>query len=66
MDRHDAADDHDRNTGRFWNDVRRFNQLNTLPLDKANHTRAKVMPIPQAECLIRANETSIAMKGPGC
>jgi hypothetical protein len=49
-----------------WNDVRRFNQLNTLPLDKANHTRAKVMPIPQAECLIRANETSIAMKGPGC
>jgi starch-binding outer membrane protein, SusD/RagB family len=49
-----------------WNDVRRFNQLNTLPLDKANHTRAKVMPIPQGECLIRANETTPAMKGPGC
>ncbi len=49
-----------------WNDLRRFNQLNTLPLDKPNHTIAKVMPIPQGECLIRANETSIAMKGPGC
>ena len=49
-----------------WNDLRRFNQLNTLPLDKPNHTIAKVMPIPQGECLIRANETTPAMKGPGC
>jgi hypothetical protein len=49
-----------------WNDVRRFNQLATLPLDRPVHTRAKVMPIPQGECLIRANETTPAMRGPGC
>ena len=49
-----------------WNDLRRFNALNTLPLDKATHTIAKVMPIPQGECLIRANQTTPDMKGPGC
>lgn len=49
-----------------WNDLRRFNRLNTLPLDKPNHTIAKVFPIPQGECLIRANETTPAMRGPGC
>ena len=49
-----------------WNDLRRFNRLNTLPLDRPIHTIAKVMPIPQSECLIRANETTPAMRGPGC
>jgi hypothetical protein len=49
-----------------WNDLRRFNQLNTLPLDRPTHTIARVQPIPQAECLIRANETTPAMRGPGC
>jgi hypothetical protein len=49
-----------------WNDLRRFNLLNTLPLDKPTHTIAKVMPIPQGECLIRANQTTPDMKGPGC
>ena len=49
-----------------WNDVRRFGRLATLPLDRTNHTIAKVMPIPQGECLIRANQTTTAMKGPGC
>jgi hypothetical protein len=24
------------------------------------------MPIPQGECLIRANQTTTEMKGPGC
>ena len=49
-----------------WNDLRRFNQLATLPLDRPSHTIARVMPIPQGECLIRANQTTIEMKGPGC
>jgi hypothetical protein len=49
-----------------WNDVRRFNRLATLPLDRTTHTIARVMPIPQGECLIRANQTSPALRGPGC
>ncbi|HET9424691.1 MAG TPA: RagB/SusD family nutrient uptake outer membrane protein [Gemmatimonadaceae bacterium] len=49
-----------------WNDLRRFNRLATLPLDRPVHTIAKVMPIPQGECLIRANQTTPAMRGPGC
>ena len=49
-----------------WSDVRRFNLLNTLPLDIPTHTRAKVMPIPQGECLIRVNQTTPALRGPGC
>ncbi len=49
-----------------WTDVRRFNLLNTLPLDIPAHTRAKVMPIPQGECLIRINQLTPALRGPGC
>ena len=49
-----------------WNDNRRFGRLATLPLDRANHTMAKVMPIPQGECLIRVNELTPALRGPGC
>ena len=33
-----------------WVDARRFNRLNTLPLDLSTHFVAKVMPIPKAEC----------------
>jgi hypothetical protein len=36
--------------GQRWNDYRRFNILNQLPLDRPTHFIAKVMPIPQAEC----------------
>lgn len=36
--------------GQRWNDYRRFNILNQLPLDRPTHFVAKVMPIPQAEC----------------
>jgi len=52
--------------GRRWFDVRRYNRLNTLPLDAPSHFRAKVQPISQAECLVRANATEEALKGPGC
>ena len=40
-----------------WVDLRRYNKLNTLPLDVASGPNknfvAKVMPVPQAECLNR-------------
>lgn len=36
--------------GQRWNDYRRFNRLNQLPLDRPTFFVAKVMPIPQAEC----------------
>ncbi len=44
--------------GNRWIDMRRYNKLNLLPLDIASGPNknfvAKVMPIPQAECLVRA------------
>jgi hypothetical protein len=49
-----------------WNDLRRFNRLATLPLDRPTHTIARVFPIPQGECLIRANQTTPELRGPGC
>lgn len=52
--------------GHRWVDHRRFNRLNQLPLDQPNHWVAKVQPITQAECLIRVNETTPEMRGPGC
>lgn len=52
--------------GHRWVDHRRFNRLNQLPLDQPNHWVAKVQPVTQAECLIRVNETTPEMRGPGC
>jgi hypothetical protein len=43
--------------GHRWSDVRRYGRLSTLPLDVATGANAnfvaKVMPIPQGECLNR-------------
>ena len=52
--------------GHRWIDHRRFNRLNQLPLDQPTHFVAKVQPVPQAECLIRVNQTTPEMRGPGC
>jgi hypothetical protein len=45
--------------GDRWVDLRRYNKLNTLPLDITSGPNknfvAVVSPIPQAECLVRAN-----------
>jgi len=45
--------------GDRWVDLRRYNKLNTLPLDVASGANknfvAKVMPIPQGECLNRVS-----------
>jgi starch-binding outer membrane protein, SusD/RagB family len=50
-----------------WVDYRRYNKLNLLPLDVPSGPNknfvAKVMPIPQAECLVRAKLTA-AYLGP--
>lgn len=58
--------------GHRWVDHRRFGRIAALPLDLpagANaHFRAVVMPVPQAECLVRARSgsTDPLMLGPGC
>ena len=39
--------------GHRWHDMRRFGRLSQLPLDLPNHFVARVMPIPNAECLAR-------------
>jgi hypothetical protein len=50
-----------------WVDLRRYNKLNTLPADipsGPNQTKVfKVIPVPQAECLVRANVTG-NLRGP--
>lgn len=51
--------------GTRWVDMRRYNLLNTLPLDAPNHFVARVMPIPQAECLVRFGKAA-PLAGPGC
>ena len=51
--------------GSRWVDMRRYNLLNTLPLDAANHFVARVMPIPQGECLVRVGKAA-PLAGPGC
>lgn len=55
--------------GHRWIDLRRYGKLGTLPLDVPSGPNknfvAKVMPIPQGECLVRAKATG-ALKGPGC
>lgn len=40
--------------GHRWFDVRRWGRLLTLPLDIPTHFRARVMPVPQSECLTRS------------
>lgn len=40
-----------------WRDARRFGVLGTLQLDRPNHFVAKVVPVPNAECLSR-NKTA--------
>jgi starch-binding outer membrane protein, SusD/RagB family len=52
--------------GHRWVDHRRFNRLSQLPLDQPNHWVAKVQPVTQAECLIRVNQATPEMRGPGC
>jgi hypothetical protein len=52
--------------GHRWVDHRRFNRLAQLPLDMPTHFVAKVQPVTQAECLIRVNQTTPEMRGPGC
>lgn len=51
--------------GTRWIDMRRYGKLATLPLDATNHFVAKVMPVPQAECLVRVGKAP-ALAGPGC
>ena len=55
--------------GHRWVDMRRYGRLNQLPLDITTgvnaHFVAKVMPIPQAECLQRVGKDA-SLAGPGC
>jgi starch-binding outer membrane protein, SusD/RagB family len=53
--------------GHRWIDLRRYGRLNTLPLDLPTHFRVRVQPVPQAECLFRANPSlDASLRGPGC
>jgi starch-binding outer membrane protein, SusD/RagB family len=51
--------------GHRWIDMRRFGRLETLPKDMANHIVAAQLPVPQLECLARANAEA-SLKAPGC
>jgi hypothetical protein len=51
--------------GHRWIDMRRFGRLDQLTLDKTTHVTTEGLPIPQGECLQRANVVA-ALKGPGC
>jgi hypothetical protein len=42
--------------GHRWIDARRFNKLDTIPLDKPEHTRNVRYPIPLPECNARPGE----------
>jgi hypothetical protein len=46
--------------GHRWIDVRRYNRLNELPLDRPEHRRNAAFPIPEAECLARGLQTCAA------
>jgi hypothetical protein len=52
--------------GHRWVDHKRYGRLALLPLDLASHFVARVIPVPQAECLVRAEVTDPALAGPGC
>lgn len=51
--------------GHRWIDHRRYGRLSLLPLDLPSHFVARVMPVPQAECLSRA-DAGPALAAPGC
>lgn len=51
--------------GHRWFDVRRWGRLLTLPLDIPTHFRARVMPVPQSECLARTG-LAANLRAPGC
>jgi hypothetical protein len=46
--------------GHRWIDLRRYNRLNDLPLDRAEHRRNTAFPIPEAECLARGLQACAA------
>ncbi len=56
--------------GHRWVDHRRYGRLAALPLDLPTGTNAhfvaRVMPLPQAECLVRARANDPLLAGPGC
>ena len=52
--------------GHRWIDMRRFGRLNQLTIDIPTHIVATQLPVPQAECLARAQQTTPEMRGPGC
>jgi starch-binding outer membrane protein, SusD/RagB family len=52
--------------GHRWVDLRRFGRIDTLPRDLASHVVVSQLPVPQGECLSRAQQTDPAMRGPGC
>jgi starch-binding outer membrane protein, SusD/RagB family len=53
--------------GNRWVDMRRYGKLNQLPLDITTGANtnfvAIVIPVPQAECLVRAHVTG-NLRGP--
>ncbi len=55
--------------GHRWIDMRRYGRLSQLPRDITTgvnaHFVARVMPIPQAECLVRVGKPA-PIAGPGC
>ena len=55
--------------GHRWIDMRRYGRLDQLPRDITSGTNAhfvaRVQPIPQSECLVRAGKTG-NLAGPGC
>lgn len=48
--------------GHRWIDLRRYNRLSDLPLDRSNHTRNSAFPIPEAECLAREQGTPCSVR----
>jgi hypothetical protein len=56
--------------GHRWVDHRRYDRLAALPRDLTTgvnaHFVARVIPLPQAECLVRARSSDPALAGPGC
>ena len=51
--------------GHRWIDMRRFGRLNQLTIDLPTHVVVSRLPVPQAECLQRANAAA-NLKAPGC
>lgn len=51
--------------GHKWIDMRRFGRLAQLPKDLPTHIVVSRLPVPQGECLQRANAAA-DLKGPGC